>query len=331
MNGVPWLRLTAFALVAVLCGVVVVNTLTDPLTVQTRRYRAEFTNVEGLTEGSDVLIAGVRVGRVDEVLLRGGHAHVSFQVAADQRIPSTGLAVIRYADMLGARYLALTPGRGGPPLRDGDTITLERTRPPLDLTSLLNGFKPLFEAIDPHQVNRLAGSVVAVFEGERGTISSLLAEIVSVTSTVAGQDEVFGEVVANLNTVLGTVNSNREDVRGLVDGLAQLAHTAAQNREQVGATLDNGAALAGSLSGALAEIGPGLSRDVGSVRRISAELVRNQQQLEGTAREVPGLLGTVGRATDYGSWANVYICNLSVSVGGEPVDLGAGPHSEVCR
>ncbi len=331
MTRPPWKRLTAFVLVAVLSGVIVVNTLRDPVTEPTQDYRAVFTSAEGLHPGSDVMIAGVRVGKVNDIVLRDGRAHVSFNVATDQRVPAAGMAVIRYADMLGGRYLSLTRGRGGPSMDPGTTIPVERTRPPLDLTALLNGFKPLFESIDPQQVNELSGQIISVFEGERGTITDLLTKVVAVTSAVSEQDQVIGEIVSNLNEVLGTMNRNRGEMRDLITGLRELTSSAAQNREQIAATLDSGSQLAGSLSDVLDDIGPGLSRDMRSVHAVTDDLVRNQRELEATVRGLPPFLETINRAGGYGSWVNVYICNLSVSVGGDPISLGAGPHSEVCR
>lgn len=327
----PILKLTAFVLVSVLSGTVVVNTITDPMTEPTREYRAVFTNAEGLNPGSDVMIAGVRVGKIDDVSLRGGLAHVSFEMAADQQIPATGLAVIRFADLLGARYLAITPGQGGPPLAEDATIPVQRTRGPLDLTALMNGFKPLFEAIDPKQVNQLAAEIIAVFEGERGTITDLLAKVVSLTSALSSRDEVIGQLITNLNAVLGTMNQHREEMRSLVSGLGDLTSSVAKSRPQITEALDSGSALAGSLSHLLSNIGPGLSHDVRSMQEIAAALVRNQATLEGTAADFPRFVTSINRASDYGSWTNVYLCNLSITAGGKPIGLGAGPHSEVCH
>jgi phospholipid/cholesterol/gamma-HCH transport system substrate-binding protein len=324
-------RLVAFVAVSVFSGVVVVNTLTDPMTGRSVTYHAVFTDVTGLQPGSDVTVAGVRVGEVAEVTARDGLAQVAFDVAADQPIPASGLAVIRYADLTGARSLSLTPGQGGPPLEPGATIPVDRTRPALDLTALLNGFKPLFEALEPGQVNQLAAEIVAVFQGEGGTINALLARIVSLTGTLASRDEVLGEVINNLNAVLSTMNQRRDEMRGLVDGLGQLAAETAASRGQVAAAIDSGSAVAGSLADLLADLGPDLSRDVRSVQEVTGMLVRNQQQIDGAVQELPAFLNAINRATGYGSWANVYLCNLSVYVAGEPVELGPGPHTEVCR
>lgn len=327
----PALQFAAFVVVSLFCGVVVLNTLTDPVTGRTVPYRAVFTDVTGLQPGSEVTVAGVRVGTVTAVAARDGLAEVDFEVLAEQPVPATGLAVIRYADLTGARALTLTPGRGGPPLPPGATIPLERTRPALDLTALLNGFKPLFDTLEPAQVNQLAGEIVAVFQGEGGTVSALLSRIVSLTSTVSARDQVLREVVDDLGAVLGTLQQRREDLRALVDGLGRLAAETAASRESIAAAVDSGADVAGSLADLLDGLGPELSRDVRSAREVTAMLVREQAQIDGAVQELPAFLNTLGRAASYGSWVNVYLCNLSVSVDRVQVDLGAGPHSGVCR
>ena len=50
------------------------------------RYDAVFSSASGLREGDDVRIAGVRVGKVEEVVLDGDHARVTFSVSHDQKV-----------------------------------------------------------------------------------------------------------------------------------------------------------------------------------------------------------------------------------------------------
>src|SRR2546430_1456039 len=92
--------------------------------------------------------------------------------------------------MVGQRYLALDRGTGPatPALAEGAEIPLDRTTPALDLTDLFNGFKPLFQALSPNDVNQLSGEIVRVLQGEGGTVESLLAHTGSLTTTLAGRD-----------------------------------------------------------------------------------------------------------------------------------------------
>src|SRR3546814_8101763 len=79
------------------------------------------------------------------------------------------------------------------------TIPVANTEPALDLTTLFNGFKPLFTALDPDQVNELSMNLVQVLQGEGGTVASLLENTASLTGTLAGRDDLIGEVITNLS------------------------------------------------------------------------------------------------------------------------------------
>src|SRR5699024_10041426 len=154
-----------------------------------QQYRAEFADVGGLGAGSEVTVAGVRVGRVLGVERATGPrgeviAVVDFEVQRDSPVTSGARASVRYGDMLGIRYLSLDPtaeGRpaaGGPQeLAPGQTLPLAATTPPVDLTALVNGFKPLFEAVEPEEVNALSRTVVSAFQGEPGAMDTLLGRL----------------------------------------------------------------------------------------------------------------------------------------------------------
>ena len=60
----------------------------------------------------------------------------------------------------------LQEGAGGRKrLHPGDTIPLDRTSPALDLDALIGGFRPLFRALDPDQVNALSGQLIQALSG----------------------------------------------------------------------------------------------------------------------------------------------------------------------
>lgn len=324
------LKLTAFVAVSVLAAVLVINTLNRPLESSSSTYYAEFTDAEGLTSGSEVRMAGVRVGKIDDVELEHGRALVTLEVQDSHRIPGDSRASVRYADLLGGRYIALQPG-GGAELAAGDTIPLARTQPALELTSLLNGFKPLFDTIDPGTANDLARELVATFQGEQGTITSLLEHVVSITTRLTDRDEVLGQLLSNLNAVIATASDHRGQLNTLVDRLGAITSRMVQDREQIGHALDSGSSLARSLSDSMNRVLPQISHDLDVLRPLAGSLARNQEQLDATVQGAPELLKQINRTTDQGSWLNIYACNLKLSVAGQEVDLSGGPHSKVCR
>ena len=127
-------------------------------------------------------------------------AEVRFTVDAARTLPASVTATIKYRNLVGQRYIALAQGTGpvGRTLAAGQTVPLAHTTPALDLTALFNGFKPLFQALAPEDVNQLANEVVQVLQGEDTTVDSLLAHTASLTTTLAAKDEVIGQVIDNL-------------------------------------------------------------------------------------------------------------------------------------
>ena len=58
---------------------------------------------------------------------------------------------------------------------------MDRTEPALDLDLLLSGLKPVVQGLNPQDVNALTSSLVQVFQGQDGTMDSLLSKTSSFT------------------------------------------------------------------------------------------------------------------------------------------------------
>ncbi|MDT5296887.1 MAG: phospholipid/cholesterol/gamma-HCH transport system substrate-binding protein, partial [Mycobacterium sp.] len=141
-------------------------------------FHAVFTNVSGLKGGNFVRIAGVEVGKVTDMTLhKDGTVTVDFAIDKGLVLTDGTKAAVRYENLIGDRYLSLEEGPGSVrKLQPGQTIPLDRTSPALDVDALIGGFRPLFRALDPDQVNALSGQLLKVFQGQGGTIASVLSQ-----------------------------------------------------------------------------------------------------------------------------------------------------------
>jgi phospholipid/cholesterol/gamma-HCH transport system substrate-binding protein len=241
-------------------------------------------------------------------------------VSSDQRLPASATASILYRNLIGQRFLSLEQGTGptGEMLPPGGTIPVERTRPPLNLTVLFNGFKPLFAALDPQQVNQLSFEIIQVLQGQGGTVQSLLASTASLTNTVADRDQVIGQVIDNLNAVLDTVNSRDEQLSQLITTLQALVSGLAEDRKPIGDAIASIGELTNVTAGFVEDARPSLRADIGHLGDLAGNLNASDQKLERTLQNLPGKLDRLGRAGGYGSWFNFYLCGVSGSVGLEP-------------
>lgn len=320
---------TAFALLLTL---LIANTLRQS-GGDRREYFADFTDASAINVGDEVRIAGVRVGRVESRELRGDVARIGFAVSSDQPVRTDTTARISYLNLLGQRYLALEPGaEPGRPLREGDVIGVDRTRPALDLTTLFNAFKPLFEALDPADVNLLAGQVVELLQGQGPTLSHLATQTAQLTHHLADRDEIVGRVIDNLTTVMASASQNADDITRIVDGLAALTDGLADDADRIEQSLTGVERLTTGVDGLLAAAQEPFPRSVLELREAGDVLVAHLDEINRTLPAIPTMLDAYARAMSYGSWLNIHICNLSFEIEGTPRVAGtAGLYSEVCR
>jgi len=288
-------------------------------------YRAIFTDVTGLAPGQEVRIAGVRVGEVKSIAVARDHLHaqVDFDVLKTSVLTQGTRATIKYRNLVGERYVALTQDVGGAtPLRDGATIGLDHTQSALDLTVLFNGFKPLFAALSPKDVNELSAEIISVLQGEGGNINSLLAKTASLTSTLADRDAVIGRTVSNLNTVLGTVDAHDAALKQLIDQLQRFISGLAADRQSIGASLTNINSLTAQTADLLKLTRPSIQADIKGLRALTTNLNKpsNTATFEKFLSTSPGKISQITRTATYGSWFNFYMCDFSGTI-----KLPAGP------
>ncbi|WP_330247651.1 MCE family protein [Streptomyces sp. NBC_00562] len=308
----PLVKFSLFALVTVLATALLAATIVNISFTPEDTYRAVFSDVTSLEEGDDIRVAGVRVGEVQDIAIKDRTlAEVTFTVSRDRPLLSSTGAVIRYRSLVGSRYVALTEGAGdGTRLKPGGVIPLARTKPALDLNALLGGFKPLFAALSPEDVNRLATEIIKTLQGEGGTVNSLLAHTASLTTTIADRDELIGSVIDNLNTVLGTLDKRDARFSGLLKQLQRLISGLSADRKPIGASLAGIDGLTEATSGLLQDARPPLRDDIAGLRDLTATLNANERTVEGVLKRLPNKLNKLTGTASYGSWFNFYLCDF---------------------
>lgn len=286
---------------------------------RTTGYSALFTNASGLRAGEFVRAAGVEVGKVSKVTLIDGDRRVlvDFTVERSLSLDQATSASVRYLNLIGDRYLELKRGDSGRLLAPGATIPLEHTAPALDLDALIGGFRPLFKALDPDKVNKIAQSIITVFQGQGATISDILDQTASLTATLADRDRAIGEIINNLNTVLATTVKHEKEFDGTVDKLEVLITGLKNRADPLAAAVAHIGGAAGTLADLLGEDRPLLHSTVGYLEGIQQPIINELPTLDDVLRKLPDAYRIIGRAGGtYGDFFNFYLCDLSLKVNG---------------
>jgi phospholipid/cholesterol/gamma-HCH transport system substrate-binding protein len=309
-------RLAIFVVVTSIATALLAVTIGNISFTPTTKYKAVFTDVVGLNKGDDIRIAGVRVGQVDKIALHEDTlAMVTFSVDSDQVLDTSTRATLRYRNLVGNRYIALTEGvGGGTRMKKNDVIDKDRTAPALDLSVLFNGFKPLFTALTPADVNQFAFEVIKVLQGEGGTIESLLARTASLTSTLADSDKVIGDLITNLTATLQIVSQRQQNFTALLVNLQRFITGLSKDINPILGSLGSINSLNNKTAGLLQQTRVPLKADLDRLRQVSTTLDDTQAIWVKTLQNLPSKLNTMTRTASYGSWFNFYLCGFDGNV-----------------
>lgn len=332
--AVPLVKLLVFVAVTLVLTALLAQTLGSVGLAGGATYRARFSDVTGLLAGDDVRIAGVKVGRVEAIRLVGDVAEVSFTV--DDQVPlDTGVrAKIRYRNLVGQRYVALTEGPSGSArLPAGGLIPLTQTTPALDLTVVFSGFRPLFVGLTPDDVNRLAYEIIQVLQGEGGTVANLLRRTASLANTLADRDAAIGRVITNLNAVLGTLAERDTQLDETILRLQQFVSGLSADRTAILDAVGSIGELAGATGALIRDARPDLAADLTLLNALAGTLNDNTAVIEDTLRRLPQRYEALTRTGSHGSWFNFFLCDADGRIVVQPGVEAATPslHSGAAR
>ncbi len=284
-----------------------------------RTYNAQFSNVSGLRVDNLVRMAGVEVGKVSDIVVNpDATVRVTFNAAQVAVLTEATRAEIRYDNLIGGRYLALVEGPGNTiVLTPGETIPLARTQPALDLDSVTAGFRPLFTALKPEQINELSGQLQQALQGEGPTIGSFLEQAGEVTKTLANRDQLIGQVVDNLNVVLGSLGGQSDQLDKAVTSLSDLVHGLAERKTDITNAVAYTNAAGNSIAELLAGARAPLQNVVGKTDRVAGLIAADQDYFDTILNTLPDKYQMLGRQGIYGDYFNFYFCDIVLKLNGK--------------
>ncbi len=129
-----------------------------------------YNNVNGLQEGNPITIAGLAVGKVEEMKLVGTAIAVKVQIQNKVQFPVDSKAYIKSSSLMGGKLIAITPGTESTMLHNGDTLTGSYEA---DLTELTSTLAP----ISSNVLGILERVNTTFDEKTRGNIQNILADV----------------------------------------------------------------------------------------------------------------------------------------------------------
>lgn len=99
---------------------------------------AIFSNSGGIKTGSNIVLAGVEVGRIKNITLENYQSKIILVLYPNVKIQEDAIASIKTKGLVGEKYIEISPGGSEKFIPPGGQI--RETQPPVDLEELISKF-----------------------------------------------------------------------------------------------------------------------------------------------------------------------------------------------
>ena len=209
---------------------------------------AYFPTATSIYPGDEVRVSGVKVGKIDSIKPEGTQTKMTLKVDHGVPVPADAKAVIVAQNLVAARYVQLTPAYrkgGGPTMRDGAVIPMDRTAVPVEWDEVkqtlaqLSGAARIFAEGSGNIVDIIKNlqTFVTALRDSKEQIVMFENRLASLTSVVNDSRSDLDAALSDLSVALGEVQrfvaGSRNQVSEQVSSLAEVTQILVDNRSAV--------------------------------------------------------------------------------------------------
>lgn len=270
-------------------------------------YSAYFAEAGGLTEGADVQVSGLEVGKVVGVTLEGPRVLVTFKVNRDVRLGDRSEAAIKTKALLGNKTLEVAPRGMG---RLGEPIPLERTTPAYQLPDALGDLTATISGLDTGQLSDSLETLSQTFADTPPQIQVAVQGVARFSRTLNERDAQLRGLLSNANRVTTVLAERRDQIVELVaDTNALLAELEAQGNalDHISANIS---AVSRQITEFVAENRQSLKPALEKLNGVLAIVENRKGEVQQSIRGLNDYLLALGETLASGPFFKAYLANL---------------------
>jgi phospholipid/cholesterol/gamma-HCH transport system substrate-binding protein len=225
-------RIGFFIALVVLAAVFILDIVGGPQKF-TRGYRlyAMFNNVQELKVGDRVKMAGVEIGRVEDILLRSNKVMVVMKVRRDAGVKTDSTATVKFTGLMGQNFVTVSFGAPDAPPADTGACLGTTEQPDLNalmakLDNVASGVENLTKSFTGDKIDNLLGPFTDFLKANRVPLTATIANLQSISSEISQGKGTVGKLIyddALYNAALSTV-TNLQDAAAEVSLTIADAH-----------------------------------------------------------------------------------------------------------
>jgi phospholipid/cholesterol/gamma-HCH transport system substrate-binding protein len=237
------------------------------------RLTVDFATAAGLEPKSDVKMAGVSIGKVEEIQLVGNRARLVLRIRKGIRIPIDSVGTIQTQGLLGEKYVEILPGEDAQRnLPAGGQIA--NTQSPTNLDEIVRKLSAIGD--DVKKFTETLSSTFGTEEGKQALgdiLRDVRVTIASLRTVVTGNEQRFERIVANIDRLSGDLSdissANKQDVRATIANLRALSDTLKSETPALVRKLEE---MSEGVSGVVADNRENLKESIKNLKVASARL-----------------------------------------------------------
>jgi phospholipid/cholesterol/gamma-HCH transport system substrate-binding protein len=260
------------------------------------RLTVDFDSASGLDPKANVKMAGVPVGRVEEIRLVDNRARLVLRIQEGVRIPADSVATIQSQGLLGEKYVEILPGGEADRVLPADG-RVEKTLPPANLDEIVRKFTGIAE--DVRRFTETLSSTLGTEEA-RKALSDILRNVQEMTETlrvvVTANEERLNRILANVDTLSGDLrelsSASKDDLRATIANLREFSETLKNDTPGLARKLEE---MSENVSAMIGENRENIRESLVNLRSASAKLDDTLESASAVLGRIDRGEGTLGK------------------------------------
>ncbi|MBI5576564.1 MAG: MCE family protein [Deltaproteobacteria bacterium] len=260
------------------------------------KLSVDFENAGGLEPKANVKMAGVPIGKVEEIRLVGDRARLDLRIDSGIRIPVDSVASIQTQGLLGEKYVEIMPGkRADQTLPPGGRIA--NTQQPVNLDEMVRKLSLI--ADDVKRFTDSLSSTIGTEEGKQA-IAEILKNVREASAVLrnvsTANEERLNRILVNVDRLSADLSqmasANKEDVRATIANLRAFSQTLKEETPQLAKKLE---AMGEQVSGVFGENRENIKVAIANLSTASTKLDNTLASAEKVMGRIERGEGTLGK------------------------------------
>ena len=221
-------RIGIFVALVVLAAIFILDIVGGPEKfTRGQRIYAQFKNAQDLKVGDRVKMAGVEVGRVEEIKLTNNLVMVGMKIRSDVELKIDSVATIKFTGLMSQNFVSVDFGRPGSPTAVYGAIIGSAEQPDFSeimarLDNVASGVENLTKSFTGDKIDNLLGPFTDFLKANRESLTATFSNMQNISGQIAGGQGTVGKLIYDdtfYNSALVTVSNLQEattEIKGTI-------------------------------------------------------------------------------------------------------------------